>query len=214
MDTLTIQQVLDAKLDDWRKLAQGLHAHFDTGDFATGLDLVNAIGAAAEEANHHPDVTLTYPSVDIKLISHDAGGLTHRDIDMARTISKLAADRGVKADPAVPQAFELALDTADKAKVAPFWAALLTGDASNVDGDDIVDPSGQVPLFWLQDREPGDTPPQRFHIDLWVPHDVADQRIKAALDAGGTLVTDDPAPAFTVLADPEGNKACICTAIR
>lgn len=209
-----MEQVLDAKLDDWRKLAQGLHARFDTGDFATGLDLVNAIGAAAEEANHHPDVTLTYPAVDIKLVSHDAGGLTERDLKMARTISQLAADRGVKADPAAPQVFELALDSADKAKSAPFWAAVLTGDASNFDGDDIIDPSGQIPVFWLQHREPGEVAPQRFHIDLWVPHDVADQRIKAALDAGGTLVSDESAPAFTVLADPEGNKVCICTALQ
>ena len=44
-----------------------------------------------------------------------------------------------------------------------------------------------------------------------VPHDVAQERIKAALDAGGTLVSDERAPAFWVLADADGNKACICT---
>ena len=51
----------------------------------------------------------------------------------------------------------------------------------------------------------------RFHIDVIVPHDVAAQRIAAALAAGGTLVSDMRAPAFWILADPEGNEACICT---
>ena len=51
----------------------------------------------------------------------------------------------------------------------------------------------------------------RIHLDVTVPHDVAQQRIAAALAAGGTLVSDTAAPAFWILADPEGNEACICT---
>ena len=51
----------------------------------------------------------------------------------------------------------------------------------------------------------------RIHVDVTVPHDVATQRIAAALAAGGTLLSDARAPAFWVLADPEGNEACICT---
>jgi 4a-hydroxytetrahydrobiopterin dehydratase len=43
--------------------------------------------------------------------------------------------------------------------------------------------------------------------------DQAQPRISAALAAGGTLVSDDRAPAFTVLADPEGNKVCVCTSL-
>jgi 4a-hydroxytetrahydrobiopterin dehydratase len=44
-----------------------------------------------------------------------------------------------------------------------------------------------------------------------VSPEVAEQRIAAALAAGGTMVSDAEAPAFTVLADPEGNKVCVCT---
>lgn len=51
----------------------------------------------------------------------------------------------------------------------------------------------------------------RIHLDIDVPHDVATARIEAALAAGGTLLSDDAAPAFWVLADAEGNEACICT---
>ncbi len=58
----------------------------------TGLRLVNRIGGAAESANHHPDLVLTYPHVEVTLTSHDAGGVTSRDISMARTISGFAAE--------------------------------------------------------------------------------------------------------------------------
>ena len=51
----------------------------------------------------------------------------------------------------------------------------------------------------------------RIHIDVIVPEDEVDDRIQAALAAGGTLVSDAEARAFWVLADPEGNEACLCT---
>ncbi|HET6625940.1 MAG TPA: 4a-hydroxytetrahydrobiopterin dehydratase [Nocardioidaceae bacterium] len=213
MEKLTTQQILDAHLDDWRKLAQGLHARFSTGDFAAGLRFVTAVGEAAEAANHHPDVKLTYPRVDVTLVSHDVGGITQRDLDLARQISEIARDQGAAAEPGALAEIELALDTADLAAVGPFWAALLTGSAASLGGDDVVDPSGQVPLLWFQHTDPHETPRQRFHVDLWVPHDVADERIAAAVAAGGRVVDETEKPSFVVLADPEGNKACVCTCL-
>lgn len=210
-DHLTPAQILDAGLDDWRKLAQALHARFLTGDFAAGLDFVTAVTEAAEAANHHPDVTLTYPWVDLALVSHDVGRVTSRDIDLARRISEIAGERGIAADPAAVAEVELALDTADVAAQGPFWAALLTGEPGNVDGNDVVDPAGRVPLLWFQDTDAHDVPRQRFHLDLWVPHDVAEQRIAAAVAAGGRVVDASEQPSFTVLADPEGNRVCVCT---
>ena len=53
--------------------------------------------------------------------------------------------------------------------------------------------------------------PRRFHLDVTVPHDQAEARLAAAIAAGGTLVSDERAPAFWVLADADGNHACICT---
>lgn len=214
MTNLSTQQILDAGLGDWRKLAQALHARFLTRDFTTGLALVSAIGELAETANHHPDIVLTYPLVDVKLLSHDASGITERDVDLARRISEVAGERGITADPATPAVVELGLDTADVAAVGPFWAALLTGDASAVHGDDVVDPTGRAPLLWFQHTEAHETPRQRFHLDLWVPHDAAEPRIAAAVAAGGTVVDDAEAPAFTVLADAEGNRACVCTILE
>lgn len=211
MEKLTSTQVLDARLDDWRKLAPALHARFRTGDFATGLRFVTAVADAAEKANHHPDVTLTYPLVDVKLMSHDVGRLTQRDIDLARQISDIAREQQIAAEPSAVTQLELALDTASLVAVGPFWAAVLTGSTGSFIGDEVVDPTGRVPLLWFQQTEAHETPRQRFHFDLWVPHDVADERIAAAVAAGGRVVDDTEAPSFVVLADPEGNKVCVCT---
>ena len=213
MEQLTNKQVLDARLEDWRQLAVALHARFRTGDFVTGLQFVTAVTEAAEAADHHPDVTLTYPYVDLKLVSHDVSRVTQRDIDLARRISEIARERGIDAQPSAVTEIELALDTADVAALGPFWAALLTGSRDSVDGDDVVDPGGRVPLLWFQHTDAHETPRQRFHIDLWVPHDQAEERIAAAVAAGGRVVDDGHAPSFVVLADPEGNKACVCTCL-
>ena len=214
MSKLTVQQVLEADLADWRPVAGTLRARFLTKGFTTGVELVTAVSEAAEAMNHHPDVTLTWPFVDISLTTHDEGNvITELDVDLARQISALAAERGIPADPSAPTVLELALDTADKPAVSAFWAAVLTGDPANVDGDDVVDPTGRVPLLWLQGTEEHDEPRQRFHLDVWVAHDQAQTRIDAALAAGGRLVDDSQAPSFAVLADVEGNKACICTSL-
>ncbi len=213
MEKLTSKQIFDARLDEWRKLAQALHARFLTGDFVTGLKFVTAVTEAAERANHHPDVTLTYPFVDVKLISHDVSQVTQRDIDLARRISDIAREQGIGAEPSALTELEFALDTADLAAVGPFWAALLTGSPDALRGDDVVDPSGRLPLLWFQHTDADKTPRQRFHLDLWVPHDLAEERIAVAVAAGGRVVDDEEAPSFVVLADPEGNKACVCTCL-
>lgn len=200
-----------ADLPDWQGFDDGLRTRLKTGSFAKGLELVDAIGAAAEEANHHPDVSLTYPHVDIRLVSHDKGGVTQRDLDMARTVSALAAERGITADRAAPVVLDLALDTAGFERIAPFWSAVLTGSPDNLDGDEIREASDQVPLMWFQRAEPHEAGHQRFHLDLRIGADQAQARIDAALAAGGTLVDDSAAPSFWVLADADGNKVCICT---
>ena len=210
-EKLTGQQVLDAGLDDWRLLLNALYTRFATRNFATGLALVNRIGAAAEEMDHHPDLDLRYTHLNIKLLSHDVDAVTERDIRLARRISELAAEAGVAARPHSVQVIETALDTADHALVKPFWRAVLGLRDNPALDDEVRDPVGYLPTLWFQKTEPHETPKQRFHIDVHVPHDVAEDRIKAALDAGGTMVSDSEAPSFWVLADADGNKACICT---
>lgn len=209
--SLTGQQVHDAQLTDWRQLWRALYTRFDTGSFVAGQRLLTSIGEAAEEAGHHPDLDLRYGHLDVRLMSHDVGGLTQRDIDLARRISVLAAEAGITARPHERSLVEIGLDTDDPLRIAPFWRAVLDRPAEAGEEDEILDPAGSGPTLWFQGTDAHETPRQRFHLDVWVPHDVAEQRVRAALDAGGSLVTDAHAPSFWVLADADGNQACVCT---
>lgn len=209
MSVLSIHQIHEAGLDDWRMLHHALQARFRTGSFAVGAALVAAIAEVADEMDHHPDLDLRYPHLNVRLFSHDSWGVTGRDVRLARRISALAADAGVEAAPEDLSVIEIALDTPDLAAVRPFWAAVL-GMASPVNEDEVRDDSGDLPRIWFQSS--GSTEPrQRFHLDVRVPPEQAQARIDAALAAGGTLVTDSRSPAFVVLADADGNKACVCT---
>jgi 4a-hydroxytetrahydrobiopterin dehydratase len=214
-EALTGQQVADAGLDDWAYLiaygAGGLQTRIHTRDFAAGLQLVDAIGAAAEEMDHHPDLDLRYTRVDVRLTSHDAGGVTERDLRLARVISDLARAADAEMECRSISVLELALDTPQYDKLGPFWAAVL--DAEHVTGEgfaDVGDPNHALPLVWFQnsDRE---EPRQRWHPDIWIDPAQVQPRIDAALAAGGSLVSDTGAPSFWVLSDPDGNKACLCT---
>lgn len=94
---LSTAEIEEARLDGWALSGGMLRTRLATGNFVAGLALVNRIGEAAEEANHHPDLDLRYPHLDVALVSHDVGGITQRDLDLARLISQFAADAGVAA---------------------------------------------------------------------------------------------------------------------
>ena len=210
--TLRFPQVEAEGLDDWRFFLMKLHARFKTGSFVKGLELVTRITEAAEEADHHPDVVLTYPQVDVDLHSHDVHGVTSRDIALARRISEIAAELGVEAAPREVSTLELALAVPDAAAVKPVWKAVL-GYADNQDWPEVMDPGGRNNTLWFQDApDATGEVQQRFHLDIVVPREVAEERVAAAIGAGGTLVSEDAVPAYWVLADAHGNKVCVCTA--
>jgi 4a-hydroxytetrahydrobiopterin dehydratase len=208
---LSGDQIAGMGLDDWRSMHETLQARFRTGDFATGLRLVEAIGEAAEELGHHPDLDLRYSHLNVRLVSHDVGGKTERDVALARRISALAAGLGAVAEPADIARVEIGLDTWDADEIRPFWKAVLGLQDHPRFADDLRDPDGDLPTLWFQGTDRHEIPRQRFHLDIRVPPEVAPGRIEAALAAGGTLVSDEMAPRFTVLADPQGNKVCVCT---
>jgi 4a-hydroxytetrahydrobiopterin dehydratase len=63
-------------------------------DFADSLAYVNAVGALAEEMDHHPDIDIRWNAVTMRLTTHSEGGLTHLDLDLARRIDALSASGG------------------------------------------------------------------------------------------------------------------------
>lgn len=206
---ITGQQLLDEGLEDWRFVLGRLVTRFETGGFSEGAALVQQIAVAADEADHHPDVELRYPHVTVTLSSHDVGAVTARDVRLARRISEIAAEAGIDAKPGATELIELALDTPARDAVRPFWQAVLGYESK--DPSEVSDKDDRNPALWFQDTDSTEPDRQRFHVDVSVAHDVAEARVQAVLEAGGTLVSDERAPAFWVLADAEGNQACICT---
>jgi len=190
-----------------------LHASFTTADFASAVALLTAVAREADAANHHPDVRLGYGSIDVVLTSHDVGGVTERDLTLAARIDELAAEQGATVATLQPTRCDIAIDCTDADAIRPFWAAAL--DYEEVPGDDgieLVDPRGRGPKVWFQHMEIARTERNRIHLDVYVPNDDAEDRVQTILEAGGTLLTDEHAPDWWVLADVEGNEMCVCTA--
>lgn len=213
MDVLDNEQLRAERLADWRKLAQRLHARFRARDSAS------AVRAAADflgtdGAGDRLEVRLLGAVIDLSLCDRtDGRWVTRREADLARTISRLAAEQGLIAEPGEVTQLELALDTANQAALGPFWAALLTGSADGTVHDEVFDPTDRVPSLWFQRTDDHDPPRQRWHLDLWLAPEVAEDRIAAAVAAGGRVVDEAGAPSFTVLADPDGNRVCVCTSL-
>lgn len=214
VEKLNNNQILDAGLPDWRKLAQALHARYTVPDYGAAAAFVAAVAQLADTDGHQPDLKLAHGVVDVSLCTHQEGlWVTQKDVEGARRISEIARELGLAPEPTAVTQLEIALDTAHEDRIGPFWSVLLTGSPDNKIYDSIFDPTGRVPGVWFQGSEDTEIPKQRWHFDVWLAPEVADARIAAAVAAGGSIVNDAAAPAFTVLADLDGNRVCVCTSL-
>ena len=172
-----------------------------------------AVSTVGADGQGHLTVDIRSDRAVLRLQSADVPGVTGRDVRLAYDVSGALAARGWQARPGAVQALEIAIDALDIPLVRPFWKAI-TGYADEPGSElnaALVDPTGRGPEIWFQQMDAPRPQRNRIHIDVDVPHEAAGARIDAAIAAGGRLLSDDAAPAFWVLADPEGNEACICT---
>lgn len=208
-------------LADWRVVLRQIEADFVGNSFTGAAEVIARIAEAADSAEHHPDVQLRYPgAIHVVLTTHASGGVTDADVDLAREISALAAAAGMRNQPDTAAQIEIAIDAIDIPAIRPFWKAVMgyvdqtgagAGDAGAGGDDGLVDPLRRGPGVWFQQMDEARPPRSRIHIDVIVSHDQADARVAAAVAAGGRLVDESFARAWWVLADAEGNEACVCT---
>ena len=197
---------------DFIHLEETLYAGYRTRDFAAGVRLVDAVAADAEAQNHHPDVTLGFRDVGFRLTSHDVGGVTERDLRLALRIQELAAEQNAKATRQVPSRTDVAIDCSDEEAVRPFWRVGLGYlESGRADDLELRDPRGTGPRVWFQHMEIQRTERNRIHLDVYVPVADCADRVQDIIDVGGVLLTDEHAPDWWVLADPEGNELCVCS---
>lgn len=76
-------------LPDWEIVSGELVKTFQFKDFLEALSFVNRVGESAESAGHHPDIDIRYNKVRLALVTHDAGGLTAKDFELASKAEKL-----------------------------------------------------------------------------------------------------------------------------
>lgn len=203
-------------LDDWRVIRKRIEASFGCGSFSQAGAFAAEIAQVCDSQDHHASIDLRYPDlVHVVSTTHYLSSLTDRDVRLAKAVSELAASHGFSSTPTSSSLVEIAIDAADIDAVRPFWQAVLDYAAAKpgVEGQvvELYDPRDLGPPVWFQQLDEPRPQRNRVHLDLAVAHDVAEHRVQAALAAGGRLVSDVRARAFWVLADVEGNEACICT---
>jgi 4a-hydroxytetrahydrobiopterin dehydratase len=198
----------------WRFLLGTLRTSVPVGSLAEGAELARAaVATCAQDADQHLRVDLRTEQVVLALQSQPHAGVTARDVELARRISEVVHAAGLHTSPESVQLLEIAIDALDIAAIRPFWKAVLGYVDEPGDGpeDPLVDPAGQAPAIWFQRMDVPRPQRNRIHLDISVPHDEAPSRIAAALAAGGRMLSAARAPAFWVLADAEGNEACLTT---
>lgn len=78
------------QLPGWKQNGKAIQRDFQFTNFVLAMEFVNRVAEAAEAVNHHPDILVSYNRVTLTLVSHDSGGVTHRDIKMAGRINEIA----------------------------------------------------------------------------------------------------------------------------
>lgn len=88
LSTESVREKLKS-LSGWKLENKEIVRSFEFPDFKAAMQFVNAVAGKAESAGHHPDIDIRYNKVRLALVSHDAGGVTERDINMAQTLNSL-----------------------------------------------------------------------------------------------------------------------------
>lgn len=88
---LSAEQIVEltSELETWVVEDVFLKKRFNFSNFAEALDFVNRAGATAEKLDHHPDITFGWGYAEFAITTHDAGGLTHNDFDLAKEIEEI-----------------------------------------------------------------------------------------------------------------------------
>lgn len=217
MATLLTRDELDRALDElggWRVRRGAIRTQLKAPDFPAAVALVARIAEVAEDMDHHPDIDIRWRTIEIGLATHSAGGITELDVTQAHRIVEIAGQAGAEMGaPANPSdGIEIGIDCMDSATIRDFWRVGLglTERTSSEGAVDLVGTEEDSPGVWFQQLTEPRTQRNRIHIDVYVPRDLAEDRVTAVLAAGGRLVTDEHAPSWWVLADAEGNELCVC----
>ncbi|MGE3107559.1 MAG: 4a-hydroxytetrahydrobiopterin dehydratase [Phycisphaerales bacterium] len=83
-----------ANFPDWSQTGDAIQRTYQFSDFVGSMRFVNEVAAAAERDQHHPDILIRWNKVTLTLSTHDAGGITEKDFDLARKCDEAAMRLG------------------------------------------------------------------------------------------------------------------------
>jgi len=197
---------LAAGLDDWVVMVGGATAVFRVSSLHDATELVVAL---ADIPGLEENRTLIVVSPDMVTVRLTRGvfRLEPRHAELARAVSEVARSHGASPDQGAVHDVGLAIAAKPDAIHLPFWRAVLGYDP--LADDNAVDPLGHGSTVWMQELDPDKPLRHAMHIDVSVPKEQVDDRVAAALAAGGRVVDDANAPGAWLLADRSGNKVDI-----
>ena len=192
-------------VDDWVVLHGGPTAVFRVNSLLEAARLAEAV-AAVPGLEERTVMSVARERLTIRL-TRELWATEARHIEVARAISAVARDRGAVADRGAVQEVQLAVAAKPAEIDLKFWRAVL--GYAPMHEDNAIDPLGHGSTVWMQDLNPEKPLRHAMHVDVSVAKEAAEERLAAALAAGGRIVDDSGAPAWWILADRAGNKVCI-----
>jgi 4a-hydroxytetrahydrobiopterin dehydratase len=192
-------------VDDWVVLHGGPTAVFRVGSLVDGAQLAEAV-AAVPGLEERTVMSLARTHLTVRL-TREMWGTEARHVEVARAISEVARGRGAMADRGAVQEVQLAIAAKPDAIDLGFWRAVL--GYAPLHEDNALDPLGHGSTVWMQEIDPEKSLRHAMHVDVSVAREVAEERVAAAVAAGGRIVDESEAPAAWILADRAGNKVCV-----
>jgi 4a-hydroxytetrahydrobiopterin dehydratase len=206
------------QLPDWTVVDGRLELSVRAKDFTQAIEFVNRFTNFAEAQDHHPDFEIRYNTIRMRLLSHDVGHLTDRDIRFATSVDVLIEEMNLKRQPEKITRTQLVLVSTNVEAIKPFWQAVFDYKTAKNDENMIVDRSDVLPpirFHQFTDTEASTEDLKlsgglgKAHLDVFVPADQAQKRVQNAVEAGGKLLNDTDAPAEWELADMDGNRVFV-----
>jgi 4a-hydroxytetrahydrobiopterin dehydratase len=189
---------------DWVVLHGGAAAAFHVVNLGEAARLAEAIAAVQGVETSSAVLTLTDATVTVRL-TRDLWHLEGHHVELARAISAVARSHGADAERTAVQEVQIAIAAKTGEADLAFWRAILGYMPSGDDNG--VDPLGHGSTVWIQELD--ETKPLRhaMHLDVSLAREEAQNRLAAALAAGGRIVAQSPE--HWTLSDRAGNRVCI-----
>jgi 4a-hydroxytetrahydrobiopterin dehydratase len=192
---------------DWVVLHGGAMAVFRVPSLVEAARLAEAVSHVSGLEDAGVLMTIADGQLTVRL-TRDMWQLEQRHIHLARAVSAVARAHGAVVDRACAQEVQLAVAAQPDAVDLGFWRAVL-GYAAGVADDNALDPLGHGSTVWMQELDPAKPLRHAMHVDVSVAREQVEERLAAALAAGGRVIDDSNAPASWILADRAGNRVCI-----